>query len=79
MLYLCLVCKFIPMSGLQCYIYVGFANLYLLLLYNIIPTSGMVTSVFGKFDFRHIIPTSGLGKTDIIPSSVISTYGAPEL
>ena len=48
------------MSGLQCYTYVWFANLYLFLLYNIIPTSVMVTSVFGKFDFRPVIPTSGL-------------------
>ena len=60
MLYLCLVFKFIPMSRLKCYVYVWFANLYLVLLYNIIPTSVMVTSVFGKFDFRPVIPTSGL-------------------
>ena len=57
---LCLVFKFIPMSRLKCYVYVWFANLYLVLLYNIIPTSVMVTSVFGKFDFRPVIPTSGL-------------------
>ena len=60
MLYHLQDCDVIPMSGLQCYTYVWFANLYLFLLYNIIPTSVMVTSVFGKFDFRPVIPTSGL-------------------
>ena len=60
MLYLCLDCYIISMSGLQCYTYVWFANLYLFLLYKIIPTSVMVTSVFATFDLRHVIPSSGL-------------------
>ena len=59
-----------------------FANLisdllYLLLVSIFIPTSVISTSAFVKLDFRHVIPTSGIGKMDIIPSSVISTYGAP--
>ena len=37
----------------------------------------MATSAFFKFDFRHVIPTSGRVKIDFIPSSVISSYGAP--
>ena len=37
----------------------------------------MVTSAYVKFDFRHIIPTSRIGKTDIILLSAISTNGAP--
>ena len=45
---------------LKCYIYVWFANLYLFLLYSFLPTSVMVTSAFSKFDFRPVIPTSGL-------------------
>ena len=51
--------------------------LYLLLVSIFIPTSVISTSAFVKLDFRHVIPTSGIGKMDIIPSSVISTYGAP--
>ena len=37
----------------------------------------MATSAFFKFDFRRVIPTSGRVKIDFIPSSVISSYGAP--
>ena len=36
----------------------------------------MATSAFAKLDIRHVIPISGMGKTDIIPSFVISTYDA---
>ena len=50
--YLCLDCNVIC-------IYVWFANLCLFLLYNIIPTSVMVTSAFSKFDFRPVISISG--------------------
>ena len=73
-LYLCLVSFIIPTSG---FFKFDLRHLYLLLVCNIIPTSVMATSAFSKLDFRHVIPTSGIGKTDIIPSSVISTYGAP--
>ena len=73
-LYLCLVSFIIPTSG---FFKFDLRHLYLLLVCNIIPTSVMATSAFAKLDFRHVIPTSGIGKTDIIPSSVISTYGAP--
>ena len=73
-LYLCLVSFIIPTSG---FFKFDLRHLYLLLVCNIIPTSIMATSAFAKLGFRHVIPTSGIGKTDIIPSSVISTYGAP--
>ena len=73
-LYLNLVSFIIPTSG---FFKFDFRHLYLLLVCNIIPTSVMATSAFAKLDLRHVIPTSGIGKTDIIPSSVISTYGAP--
>ena len=36
----------------------------------------MPNSAFAKYYFRHV-PTSGTEKTHFIPSSVISTYGAP--
>ena len=51
--------------------------LYLLLVCNIIPTSVMATFAFTKLEFRLVIPISGTGQINIIPSSVISTYGAP--
>ena len=73
-LYLCLVCFIIPSSGLFKF---DLRHLYLLLVCNIIPTSVMATSAFAKLDLRHVIPTPGIGKIDIIPLSVISTYGAP--
>ena len=49
------------------YTYVWFAKLYLHLLYLLLLWSNW------------IIPTSGIGEMKIIPSSVISTYGAPNL
>ena len=73
-LYLDLVSFIIPTSG---FFKFDFRHLYLLLVCNVIPTSVMATSAFAKLDLRHVIPTSGIGKTDIIPSSIISTYGAP--
>ena len=75
-LYLDLVSFIIPTSG---FFKFDFRHLYLLLVCNVIPTSVMATSAFAKLDLRHVIPTSGIGKTDIIPSSVISTYGAPHI
>ena len=64
----CYIIIWIVMSGLLHYIYVWiamlyyvwFANFYLFLLYKIIPTSVMVTSIFATFDLRHVIPSSGL-------------------
>ena len=73
-LYLDLVSFIIPTSS---FFKFDFRHLYLLLVCNVIPTSVMATSAFAKLDLRHVIPTSGIGKTDIIPLSVISTYGAP--
>ena len=71
MLYLCLDCKFIPLSGLLCYVFVWIAILYLLLLNNTIPTfvSVIATSDFINFQFRNVIPTSGTGKMDVMALS----------
>ena len=73
-LYLCLVCLFIPTSGY-----------FKLDLRHFIPNSGLQYYTYicygyfclFKFDFRRVIPTSGRVKIDFIPSSVISSYGAP--
>ena len=50
---------------------------YLLLVYNSITPSVMVTSDLVKLDFRHSIPTSSIGKLDVMASSVMPTYSSP--
>ena len=64
LLCLCLVCNVISLSGLKRYTYVWIENLYLELVSFIIPTS-----VFFKFDFRHLYL---LLFCNVIPTSVMA-------
>ena len=47
------------------------------LVFNIWPSSVLPSSGIAKFDFRHVLPKSGLGKTDVLPKSVLPSSGTP--
>ena len=47
------------------------------LVFNIWPSSVLPYSGIAKFDFCHVLPKSGLGKTDVLPKSVLPSSGAP--
>ena len=47
------------------------------LVLNIWPSSVLPSSGSAKFDFCHVLPKSGLGKTDVLPKSVLPSSGAP--
>ena len=43
------------------------------------PSSVLPSSGIAIFDFCHVLPKSGLGKTDVLPKSVLPSSGAPKL
>ena len=49
----------------------------LILVCNIWPSSVLPSSGIGKFDFRHVLPNSGMGKMHVLPKSVLPSSGAP--
>ena len=50
----------------------------LILVCNIWPSSVLPSSGIGKFDFRHVLPNSGMGKMHVLPKSVLPSSGAPQ-
>ena len=51
----------------------------LILVFIIWPNSVLPSSGIAKFDFRHVLPNSGMGKMDVLFKSVLRSSGVPRL